>query len=66
MCSLSKIFASLGDKLTALGYLNLATQNIYQAMAVCENGMIMYKTKLSLDFADYYLLTGELQKRLTD
>ena len=62
--SLSKIFASLGDKLTASEYLNLADTKYLPSYGGCANGMIMYKTKLSLDFADYYLLTGDTTKAI--
>lgn len=62
--TLSKIYTSLGDNATALKYLNLADTKYLPSYGGCANGMIMYKTKLSLDFADYYMLTGDTTKAI--
>jgi len=55
---ISEIYEGLGNKLLALRYLNMADSN-YLPRFGCANGMIMYRTKLSLSFADYYLKSGD-------
>ncbi len=62
--SLSKMLASLGDNLGALKYIHLADTKYLPTYGGCANGMIMYKTKLSLDFADQYLLMGDTTKAI--
>jgi tetratricopeptide (TPR) repeat protein len=61
---LSKTYTLRGDNLTALQFLNLADTKYLPSYGGCANGMIMYKTKLSLDFADLYLLTGDTTKAI--
>lgn len=60
--TLSKIYTFREDNLIALEFLNLADTKYLPSYGGCANGMIMYKTKLSLDFADYYMLTGDTSK----
>lgn len=62
--TLSKIYTLRGDNLNALEFLNLADTKYLPSYGGCANGMIMYKTKLSLDFADHYLLTGDTTKAI--
>jgi len=62
--TLSKAYFLLDDNSTALEYLKLADTKYLPSFGGCANGMIMYKTKLSLDFADYYLLTGDTLKAI--
>lgn len=65
MCVLcSKIYDSLGDHTTALEYLNFADTRYLPSYGGCANGMIMYRTKLSLDFADHYLLVRDTAKAI--
>lgn len=61
---LSKIYTLRGDNLTAVKFLHLADTKYLPSYGGCANGMIMYKTKLSLDLADHYLLTGDTTKAI--
>ncbi len=61
--TLSKTYDQLGDTATALEYLNLADTK-YLPYTSCGNGMRMYRTKLSLDFADHYLHAGDTSKAI--
>lgn len=59
---LCNIYISLGNNSTALYYLKLADTKYLPTYGGCANGMIMYKTKLSLNFADFYLMVGDTTK----
>lgn len=62
--TISKIYTLRGDNLTALKFLNLADTEYLPSYGGCANGMLMYRTKLSLDFADYYLQNGDTSKAI--
>lgn len=62
--TISKIYTLRRDNLTALKFLNLADTEYLPSYGGCANGMIMYRTKLSLDFADYYLQNGDTSKAI--
>ena len=61
--TLSEVYDTIGDTAAALEYLNLADTK-YLPYRDCGNGMMMYRTKLSLDFADHYLHTGDTTKAI--
>jgi len=62
--TLSNLHQRLGDNAKALHYLNLADNEYLPSYGGCANGMIMYKTYLSLKFADFYLTTGDTTKAI--
>lgn len=62
--AISKIYDSLGDSQAALNFLDLADNKYLPDYGGCANGMIMYKTNLSLDFADHYMQAGNPDKAL--
>lgn len=62
--ALSKVYSLSGDNLTALKFLSLADTKYLPNSGGCANGMEMYRTKLSLDFADYYLQIGDTAKAI--
>ncbi|HMG15230.1 MAG TPA: hypothetical protein VK590_07290, partial [Saprospiraceae bacterium] len=59
---LSKMYINSGNYPTALSYLILADTKYLPSYGGCANGMIMYKTKLSLSFADFYLMVRDTSK----
>lgn len=60
---ISNMYKKMDDKANALKYLDLA-DSTYLPYQGCANGMISYKTKLSLSFADYYLKYGDTAKAM--
>ncbi|MBL0080319.1 MAG: hypothetical protein IPP53_14790 [Bacteroidetes bacterium] len=60
---ISKEFEKIGNNYLALEYLNLADTE-YLPHKFCGNGMNMARTKLSLDFADFYLRNGDTTKAI--
>jgi len=59
---ISKIYTLRGDYPSAIKFLNLADTEYLPSYGGCGNGMLMYKTNLSLHYADLYLQTGDTSK----
>lgn len=61
---LSDVFIVLGDFEQGLNFLTLADTKYLPGYGGCANGMIMYRTKLSLNFAELYLKMGDTTKAI--
>ncbi len=57
--TLSQVYQKAGEPEKALDYLNLADKQYLPRYGGCANGMIMYRTYLSLFYADVYLQAGD-------
>lgn len=63
--SLSKLYEYSGESQMALDYLDLADNNYLPSYGGCANGMIMYRTYLSIKYADFYLRMGDTTKAIS-
>jgi len=59
---ISQLYSSFGKKGRAISYLDLASWQHLPRYGGCLNGMIMYRTKLSIHYANYYLKIGAYDK----
>ncbi len=59
---LSEVYRLQGNRTSSLRYLQLADSAFLPTYGGCANGMIMYRTFLSLKYADHYLQFGDTVK----
>ncbi len=62
---LSEVYRLRGDRAASLRYLQLADTAFLPTYGGCANGMIMYRTFLSLKYTDHYLQFGDTARAVS-